>query len=359
MALNISALKLTQIKKGSNGAAVKAWQNFLKEAEYPVGTPDGAFGSMTEQATRSYQQRNGLPVNGIVDNATYIKALEQGFIYKVPNFSVGMLLDYIRFGQAEIKDLQKSLNAVATLNPPLAVDGAFGARSTKGLAEAYLKRDVRLRAELEQKLSTTTKQKLGSDFNAALDALNGYAKRIRFRLSGPHWYNFFPTSRSTSDLASPFRQRVQAFQKALMDAGAQVIVSATYRPPERAYLMHYAARIDRGEIAPEDVPSMAGVDIDWVHYTNAGSLRAAAQMIDIYGIGGNPVALQSLHTQRLAIDWNVTWQGTLKIKDGDGRIVQIGAPRDSSNNTTLFDVGASYGVYKLESDPPHWSSNGY
>ncbi len=359
MAFNISALKLTTIKKGSEGPAVKAWQNFLKEAEYPVGTADGDFGNITDQVTRSYQQRNGLPVTGVVDNTTYAKALDQGFIYKVPNFSARMLLDYLRFGQAEVKDLQKSLNAIATLNPPLTADGDFGPRSTEGLAEAYLKRDVRMRGELEQQLSSATKQKLASDLTPGLDIFNGYAKKLRFRLSGPHWYNFFPTSRSILDLASPFRQKVQAFQKALVDAGAQTIITATYRPPERAYLMHYAARIDRRQIAPQDVPSMAGVDIDWVHYTNAGSLLAAAQMVDAYGLGGNPVALKSLHTQRLAIDWNITWEGTLKIKDGDGNIVQIGAPRDSSNNTTLFDVGASYGVYKLESDPPHWSYNGY
>jgi peptidoglycan hydrolase-like protein with peptidoglycan-binding domain len=350
---------LTPIKKGSEGSVVKAWQNFLKEADYPVGTADGDFGNISDRETRNYQQRNGLPVTGVVDNTTYTKALAQGFIYKIPNLSAAMLLNYLGFGQAEIKDLQKSLNAIATLNPPLTVDGDFGPRSTEALAEAYLKRDVRLRGELEQKLSSATKQKLGADFIPALDIFNGYAKIIRLRLSGPQWYNYFPTSRSVLDLASPFRQRVQAFQKALVDAGAQVIVTATYRPPERAYLMHYAARIDRGEIAPEDVPSMAGVDIKWVHYTKAGSRLAAAQMIDIYGIGGNPVALKSLHTQRLAIDWNITWDGTLKIKDGDGSTVSIGAPRDSSSNTTLFDVGASYGVYKLESDPPHWSYNGY
>jgi len=359
MAFNISVLKLTPIKKGSSGPLVRAWQNFLKEADYPIGTADGAFGNISDQVTRSYQQKNGLPANGVVDNTTYAKALDQGFIYKVPNFSIGMLLSYIRFGTAEIKDLQKTLNAIATLSPPLTVDGDFGARSTKGLAEAYLKRDVRMRGELEQKLSTATKQKLAGDFSEALDILNGYAKRLRFRLSGPHWYNYFPTSRSVSDLASPFRQMVQAFQKALVEAGAQTIISATYRPPERAYLMHYAARIDRRQIAPQDVPSMAGVDIDWVHYTNGGSLLAAAQMVDAYGLGGNPVALQSLHTQRLAIDWNITWEGTLKIKDGDGKIVSIGTPRDGTSNTTLFDVGASYGVYKLEIDPPHWSYNGY
>jgi hypothetical protein len=359
MAFNISALKLTTIKKGSQGPAVKAWQNFLKETEYPIGTADGDFGNITDQVTRSYQQRNDLSVNGIVDNTTYAKALNQGFIYKVPNFSVAMLLEYLRYGQAEVKDLQKSLNAIATLNPPLTVDGDFGPRSTEGLAEAYLKRDVRMREELEQKLSSATKQKLAADFEPGLDIFNGYAKRVRFRLSGPHWYNYFPTSRSILDLASPFRERVQAFQKALIAAGAQTIVSATYRPAERAYLMHYAARIDRRQIAPEDVPSMPGVDIEWVHYTNAGSLLAAAQMVDAYGLGGNPVALNSLHTQRLAIDWNITWEGTLRIKNGDGNIISIGAPRDGSSNVYLFDVGASYGVYKLETDPPHWSYNGY
>ena len=80
MAFNISVLKLTPIKKGSNGSIVKAWQNFLKEADYPIGTADGDFGSITDRETRNYQQRNSLPINGVVDNTTYTKALNQGFI---------------------------------------------------------------------------------------------------------------------------------------------------------------------------------------------------------------------------------------------------------------------------------------
>jgi len=359
MALNIGALKLSTLKKGSNGTAVIAWQRFLTENEYPVGSVDGDFGNATDTATRSYQSKNGLSVTGIVDNTTYSKALNQGFIFKVPNFSAEMLLAYMRFGEAEVKDLQRSLNQVAQLPPPLVVDGDFGDRSVKGLSEAYKKRDVRLRSELEQALSSTTKQKLGSDLSAALDIFNTYAKRLRFRLSGPHWYTYFPTSRAISDLASPFRERVQAFQKALIDAGAQTIVSATYRPPQRAYLMHYAAKVDRGQIDPDEVPTMGGVDIDWVHYTRAGSLQAAAQMVDAYGIGGNPVALRSLHTERLAIDWNITWDGTLKIKNGNGSIVSVGSPRNGASNDDLFEVGSSFGVYKLESDPPHWSYNGH
>ncbi len=57
MALNISALKLSVIRKGSNETAVVAWQRFLKEAEYPIGAVDGDFGNATDAATRSYQQK--------------------------------------------------------------------------------------------------------------------------------------------------------------------------------------------------------------------------------------------------------------------------------------------------------------
>lgn len=356
MAFNISVLKLPAIKNGSSGSTVRAWQNFLKEAEYPIDRVDGIFGNITEQLTRSYQQRNSLPVNGVVDNTTYSKALIEGFIYKVPNLTAALLLSYLRFGEAEVKDLQKSLNTIIT--PALIVDGDFGSRSTQGLAQAYLQRDVRLRGDFENKLASATQQKLGSDFNSAMDILTGYAKRIRFRLSGPHWVDYFPTGRSISDLASPFREKVQAFQKALIEAGAQTIIAATYRPKERAYLMHYSAMIDRGQIAPDDVPSMAGVDIEWVHYTNAGSLQAAELMVEAYGTGGNPVALESRHTQKLAIDWNITWEGTLKIKKKDGSLVSIGNPPNGANNIALHAIGTSYGVFKLLNDPPHWSSDG-
>ncbi len=360
MVLNMDALKLSPVSKGSSGIAVIAWQRFLKETEYLIGSVTGDFDNTTEAATRSYQQRIGLPVTGVVDNTTYAKALLQGLIFKVPNFSTQMLLDYIRFGEAEVKDLQLALNTIAQLIPPLDMDGKFGPTSTKALGEVYLQIDVRMWGYLNLHLSTATKQKLGTDFHQALDILTIYAKRLRFILSGPHWYNYFPTSRSISDLVSPFREQVQSFYKAMVDAGAQAIISATYRPPARAYLMHYAAQIDRGEIDPENVPPMDGVSIDWVHYTRAGSLLAAAQMIDMYGIGGNPVALASLHTQRLAIDWNITWAGTLKIKDANGNIVEIGEPRNGVENQDLFDVGASYGVYKLRDiDPPHWSYNGH
>ncbi len=358
MAFNITVLKLPVLKLGSQGAYVSAWQSFLKDAEYPIGVVDGDFGNTTDKATRSYQQRNGLQADGVVGNGTYSKAASQGFIFKLSNISASTLLSYLNFGETEVKDLQKCLNEVAQLNPLLKVDGDFGFTSSKGLAEAYKKRDVRLRSELEEALSNTTKQKLGNDFSLALDIFNTYAKKQRFRLSGGHWVDSFPTSKLIADLASPFRQKVEAFQKALIDAGCQVIVTATHRPKERAYLMHYAARICRGEIGAKFVPPMSGVDIEWEHYTNAGSVQAAQNMLDTYGIGGNPVSLNSRHIQRLAIDWNVTWQGKINIRDANGKMITISDPPNAALNKALWKVGESYGVYKLANDPPHWSVDG-
>ncbi|MBD2196328.1 MULTISPECIES: peptidoglycan-binding domain-containing protein [Calothrix] len=359
MAFNVSILKLPVIRLGSKGDIVQGWQSFLKNAQFPIDVVDGDFGKQTDQATRSYQQRNNLTADGIVGNMTYSVALNQGFILQIPNLSASTLLSYLGFGEAEVKDLQASINKTGQLNPPLTADGDFGNSSNKGLAEAYKKRDVRWRSEIEEALSNNTKQKLGQDLTPALDILNGFAKNQRFRLSGAHWVNNFPTSRLIADLASPFRQRVEAFQKALIDAGCQVIVTATHRPKERAYLMHYAARINRQEISAKFVPSMAGVNIEWEHYTNAGSVQAAQEMVNAYGIGGNPVSLNSRHTQRQAIDWNVTWNGTISIRDGNGRLVTVGNPNNAALNRNLWTVGSTYGVYKLSNDPPHWSVDGY
>jgi peptidoglycan hydrolase-like protein with peptidoglycan-binding domain len=360
MAFNVSALRLPVIRKGSNNPVVLAWQRFLRDQKLPIGIPDGDFGANTDRATRTYQQKNNLVADGVVGNGTYKVALPQGLLsLLLPTLSGNTLLSYLKFGEPEIKDIQRSLNQIAQLPPPLTADGDFGARSSKGLSEAYKKRDTRLRTELENALSSATKNKLGSDFAPALDIFDEYAKMLRFRLSGEHWYKRFPTSDSISTLIPSFRSRVQAFEKALLDAGCKITVTATLRPRQRAYLMHYAAKIDRRIIAAASVPSLGGVDIDWVHYTNSGSLRAAQDMVDAYGLGGNPVALRSNHIDGTAVDWIITWEGTIQVKDARGRMVSVGSPQIGAFNRQLWAVGKSYGVLKLATDPPHWSFNGY
>ncbi|BAU10358.1 peptidoglycan-binding domain 1 protein [Leptolyngbya sp. NIES-3755] len=359
MAFNINALRLPTIQRGSTGSAVGAWQRFLQDQNYPIGAVDNGFGTVADRVTRDYQQKNGLVADGVVGRGTYTKALSQGFIYRVAGLTAAMLLSYLNYGLAEVQDLQRSLNAIGRLNPPLTIDGNFGFGSTKGMTEAYKILDVNFRPRLDAQLSNQTKQRLGADYASGLAILTEYARRQRSRLSGAQWVRFFPASSSIDDLASPFRQRVQAFEKALRDAGASITVTNTYRPPQRAYMMHYAVQLNNRDIAPWDVPPMAGIDIDWVHYTDAASYQAARDMVNAFDIGGNPAALVSRHTQALAIDWIVTWKPPMRIRNGNGQTVSIGTPAEANNNADLWDVGATYGVYKLEYDPPHWSVDGY
>ena len=183
-------------------------------------------------------------------------------------------------------------------------------------------------------------------------------------LSGPAWVQKFPTSTSTDDLVDPFRSNVKKFLAALKKSGATVSISATLRPKERVYLMYWSFQI-AGGLDPEKAEAMAGVDIDWVHRDAQGkkdlaaSKAAAGKMVAGYGIVYQP-AKASCHSGGTAIDMDIAWKsGTLTISGGAGKKVTIaGTPKDGGN-TGLQLVGRSYGVIKLVSDPPHWSSDGH
>lgn len=176
--------------------------------------------------------------------------------------------------------------------------------------------------------------------------------------SGPEWCDRFPTSISLDDLQWKFAENTQGFINAIEQAGGTVSVSATYRPAERAYLMHWCCLIASGQAKPSAVPAMAGVAIDWTHAgTSAAAVAAARAMMTKYNIA-YPAALISRHTQRRAIDMTIGWKGVLKIKDAHGVSHVIPAPCDGSNRA-LWEVGATFGVIKLASDPPHWSDDGH
>ncbi|HVO78594.1 MAG TPA: peptidoglycan-binding domain-containing protein [Candidatus Bathyarchaeia archaeon] len=183
-------------------------------------------------------------------------------------------------------------------------------------------------------------------------------------LSGPDWVKQFPTTSSIGDLKEPFQTSVRNFLAALSAAGARVVVSDTYRPPQRVYLMHWAFAIANGSANPAKVPPMDGVDIQWVHTDAVGNpdpaatTAAAAAMVKAYGIVFAP-ALASRHTERLAVDMTISWSGSLTVNNASGSPVTIIAPPTNGMNPGLHAVGATYGVIKLVSDPPHWSSDGH
>lgn len=182
-------------------------------------------------------------------------------------------------------------------------------------------------------------------------------------ISGPQWIRSFPGSSSLIDLKFPFYSAADAFISALKTAGATVNISATLRPPERAWLMHWAWMVARGRTSPERVPSNPGVNINWVHETPERSRQAAIAMVDAYGMQRLHVApaLRSRHTEGHAIDMNISWYDNLKIKNKWGEYIIIRSSPRSGMNSELALVGKSYGVIKYHggiSDAPHWSIDG-
>jgi hypothetical protein len=129
--------------------------------------------------------------------------------------------------------------------------------------------------------------------------------------------------------------------------------------------MHWSFRIAKQGYDPSKVPAMTGVDIEWVHRDAANhvdlqaSKDAAKQMVAGYGIVYAP-ALTSRHTEGKAIDMDIAWSAaTLTIAPPKGAAVPITSQPHTGGNADLQRVGKAYGVIKLASDPPHWSSDGH
>jgi hypothetical protein len=181
-------------------------------------------------------------------------------------------------------------------------------------------------------------------------------------LSGSAWWHAnqasFPNSTDVDDLEAGFQAKVKNFITALEDAGADITISSTLRHKDRAYLMHYSWKLTYGMIKAADVPARAGVNIIWDHGNDAKSKAAAKQMKELFGMV-HIADLASRHIDGKAIDMDITWSGTLKIKNASGTVIDIATtPRTGAGNAKLHQVGATYGVKKLVGDAPHWSHDG-
>ncbi len=196
-----------------------------------------------------------------------------------------------------------------------------------------------------------------------------YGQLLAPRLSGRAWVADFPTGVSTDDLKGSFKTSAENFLAALTEAGATYQINATYRPPQRAYLMHYAYAIARNGMNPASVPAYSGagdsVNIDWVHrdakgkVDKAASRAAAEEMVVAYDMAYT-AALHSRHTEGHAMDVDISWDGDLSIKNASGKVIVIKTtPRTGAGNAKLHAVGKTYGVVKHPTDRPHWSTDGY
>ena len=188
--------------------------------------------------------------------------------------------------------------------------------------------------------------------------------------SGSQWVSRFPGRNSVADCVDPFKSNLTLFIAALSAAGATVRIAATYRPPERAFLMHWCYMIVNEDQDPRTIPSKSGVNIKRDHtgddeaYSLVASVQAAQAMVNGYGMQGlnTPPALSSRHTMGLAVDMSISWAGDLTIKNADGTSTTITSSPKTGMNADLKTVGATYGVLKYvggNADKPHWSDNGH
>ena len=183
-------------------------------------------------------------------------------------------------------------------------------------------------------------------------------------LSGAAWVARFPGSASIDDCVAPFKTGLASFKAALDAAGVTVSIAATYRPAERAYLMHWSWEIVNSDADPKTIPSKSGVNINWDHGENTKSVQAAQAMVNGFGMKNLDVspALASKHIDREAVDMSISWTGDLAIKNADGTTTNIKSDPKTGMNAELKKVGATYGVMKYvggDADKPHWSSNGH
>jgi len=85
----------TSLARGDSGPKVLALQQRLEELGYWLGTPDGSFGSLTQQAVWALQKSAGLRRDGVVGPRT-LKALEAGIRPKATLSGNGVEIDLER-----------------------------------------------------------------------------------------------------------------------------------------------------------------------------------------------------------------------------------------------------------------------
>src|SRR5262245_29106009 len=67
------------LSRGSEGEDVRRWQHFLLGEGLLTSAVDGVFGPVTEAATKAFQKRKKIAVDGQVGPQTLAAALQAGF----------------------------------------------------------------------------------------------------------------------------------------------------------------------------------------------------------------------------------------------------------------------------------------
>ncbi len=201
----------------------------------------------------------------------------------------------------------------------------------------------------------------------------------QWNLAGTGWFSRYNQdyfgSNQVSDLSDTFRPEVQSFLGALQEGGVpNPTISSTKRSYERQFIMYYAKQIADGKMDADEVQEITptNIDIQWDYGNDNYSVAAAKALLggQGFGIGTNPVGKPdqgSLHITGDAIDMNITGYKNKLVfvgpdatpwSEAHGYVEGLSLVKITDANT-LYEIGATYGVIKLLSDPPHWSVNGH
>ncbi len=96
------------LSKGMSGQDVLEAQQRLQNYSYYTGTIDGNYGNGTYRAVRNFQERNGLPVTGIIDPTTAAVLLSDTAVHALVPEATTYVLSYGATGEA-VKELQRQL----------------------------------------------------------------------------------------------------------------------------------------------------------------------------------------------------------------------------------------------------------
>jgi peptidoglycan hydrolase-like protein with peptidoglycan-binding domain len=112
---------VTQLQRGSRGAAVTQLQNRLRAVGVYNGPVTGYYGELTEAAVRRFQSSRRISVNGIAGPTT-LAALQGNYPGSTPSYTAVQLQPGSR--GAAVTQLQNRLRAVGVYNGP--VTGYYG-----------------------------------------------------------------------------------------------------------------------------------------------------------------------------------------------------------------------------------------
>lgn len=115
------------LKIGVTSKEVERWQYFLYGEELYNGIATGEFDNATKEATKAFQKKHGLVVDGIVGNRTMAKALSLGHILMIdekseyfppfPNFkSLSLKQKEAKFGEIKWRPKPESKTEIIITN---------------------------------------------------------------------------------------------------------------------------------------------------------------------------------------------------------------------------------------------------